>query len=257
MLRGLRMRARYLIGIVAAALVTVTYFSLQSSELLVPVTDYVTVLASGICAILAFLATRRWGIRGKFGIVHLGLFLGISLWFLGDTAWAIYENVLQISIPYPSLADVFYLAGYIPIAIVITQFLRSFGAGLKKQSVIIALAIGLLFLGLTYSLLIGPILVSTEDFLTKSYDVAYPVLDSILAVLAIFVFFVFRGGKIANAWFWLSLGLLLNALADIAFSLGSLQGWYYSGHPVELIQLWGYICLALGLEEQRGGPSVS
>ena len=251
------MRARYLVGIVVAALVTVTYFSLQSSELLIPVTDYVFVLASGICSILAFLATRHWGFRGKAGLVHLGLFLGIFLWFLGDTAWAIYETVLQIEIPYPSLADVFYLVGYIPIAIVITQFLWAFRAGLKRQMAFVALGVGLLFLGLMYAFLIGPLVVSTEDFLAKSYDVAYPVLDSMLVVLAIFMFFVFRGGKIAGAWVWIILGLLLTALADIAFSLGSLQGWYYSGHPIELIQFWGYIGLALGLEEQRNAPIVS
>lgn len=251
------MRTRYLVSIVVAALVTVAYFLLQSSELLVPVTDYVFVLASGICSILAFLVVRHWGFRGKVGVVHLGLFLGIFLWFLGDTAWTIYETILQIEIPYPSLADVFYLVGYIPIAIAIIQFLWAFRATLKKQSTFIALAVGLLFLGMTYTFLIGPIAVSTEDFLTKTYDVAYPVLDSALVVLAIFMFFVFRGGKMAGAWVWISLGLLLTALADIAFSLGSLQGWYYSGHPIELIQFWGYIGLALGLDEQRGASIVS
>jgi hypothetical protein len=95
------------------------------------------------------------------------------------------------------------------------------------------------------------LVLSTEDLLTKSYDVAYPVLDSMLVVLAVFMFFVFRGGKMAGAWVWISLGLLLTALADIAFSLGTLQGWYYSGHPIELIQFWGYIGLALGFDEQR------
>jgi hypothetical protein len=251
------MQTRYLVGIVVAALVTVAYFLLQSSKLLVPVTDYVFVLASGICSILAFLATRRWGIRGKFGLVHLGLFLGIFLWFLGDTTWAIYETVLQIEIPYPSFADVFYLAGYIPLAIGAVQFLWTFRGGLKRQASFVALGVGLLFLGLTYTFLIGPIAVSTKDFLTKGFGVAYPVLDSMLVVLAIFMFFLFRGGKMAGAWVWISLGLLLNALADITFSLGTLQGWYYSGHPIELIQFWGYICLALGLDEQRIASPVS
>ena len=220
-------------------------------------TDYVFVLASGICSILAFLVTRHWGIRGKFGLVHLGLFIGLFLWFLGETTWTIYETVLQTEIPYPSLADVSYIAGYIPIAIGIVQFLWTFRAGLKRQMAFVALGVGLLFLGLTYGFLIGPLLVSTEDIMMKSFDVAYPVLDSMLVVLAIFMLFVFRGGKMAGAWVWISLGLLLTVLADIAFSLGTLQGWYYSGHPIELLDLWGYIAIALGLEEQRSVPIVS
>jgi len=56
----------------------------------------------------------------------------------------------------------------------------------------------------------------------------------------------------AGAWVWISIGLLLSALADIMFSLGTLQGWYYSGHPIELIDLWGSIALGLGFDEQRG-----
>ena len=54
----------------------------------------------------------------------------------------------------------------------------------------------------------------------------------------------------ARPWMWISIGLLLNAFADMLFSLGTLQGWYYSGHPVELVQLYGYIALGLGFYEQ-------
>jgi len=218
------MQTRYLLGIVVGALVIVVYFLLQSSELLVPVTDYVFALASGICSVLAFLAARHWGFRGKFGLVHVGLFFGVFLWFLGDMTWAIYETILHVSIPYPSFADTFYLAAYVPIAVGIVQFLWAFRAGLRRKRVFIALGVGLLWLGLAYAFLVGPIVMSPEDLLTKTYDVAYPVLDSMLAVLAIFIFFTFKGGKTARPWVWLSLGLLLNALADIAFSLGTLQG---------------------------------
>ena len=70
------MPTRYLVGIVVAALITVAYFWLQWSDLLVPVTDYVFVLASRRGSILAFLVTCHWGFRGKVGLVHLGRFLG-------------------------------------------------------------------------------------------------------------------------------------------------------------------------------------
>jgi len=251
------MQTRYLVAIVVWVLVAIAYFLLQPSALLAPVTDVIFSLASGSLAILAFLAGRHWGFQGKFGLVHTGLFVGFFLWFLGDATWTIYETILQIRIPYPSIADVFYLAAYIPIAIGIIQFLWTFRSALNRQRTFLALGVGLLFLGLTYAFLIGPLLMSTENFLTKSFDVAYPVLDSMAVVLAVFMFFVFRGGKMANAWVWISLGLLLSALADISFSLGTLQGWYYSGNPIELIQFSGYICFAIGLDEQRRAIAIS
>ena len=251
------MRTQYVLAIVLAALVTVAYFWLQTSqELLVPVTDWLFPSASGILSILAFLVVHKWGFRGKFGIVHLGLFAGFFMYFLGDTIWAIYETILQIEIPYPSPADAIYLASYIPIAIGIVQFLWSFRSGIKRQRSFAALAVGLLFVALICAFLIGPLVVSAEDSLTKTFDVAYPVLDSMLVVLALFMFILFRGGKMAGSWLWISLGLLLSALADIMFSMGTLQGWYYSGHPIELIYLWGSIGLGLGFVEQRGDQLV-
>jgi hypothetical protein len=250
------MRASYVVATVTAALATVAYFWLQSQALLDTVTDLMFALASGICAILAFLVIRKWGFRGKFGIVHLGLFLGVFLWFLGNATWVVYEAFLQTKIPYPSLADVFYFVAYIPATIGVVQFLWTFRSGFKRQWSLTALSVGLIFLGLTCVFLIGPLTMSAENSLAKIFDVAYPVLDSMLVILALFMFFTFKGGKMAGSWVWISLGVILTAMGGIMFSLGTLQGWYYSGHPVELIQFWGYIALALGFHEQRSGHLV-
>jgi len=245
-------RAKYVIAVLSAALATVAYFVLQPSPLLGPITDWMFALASGICSLLAFLVIRRWGYQGRFGAVHTGMFLGIFLWFLGDTAWAVYGTFFQVAIPYPSFADVFYLSAYVPIVVGVIQFLRIFRHSLSRERAITALVVGLLTLGLTSVLLIGPLLLSSEDILTKFFDLAYPVLDSVLVVLVFFMLFAFRGGKMEKSWIWIAFGLLLNAAADILFSLGTLQGWYYSGHPIELVQLWSYISLGLGFYEQIG-----
>jgi hypothetical protein len=245
------LRARHVIAIIIAGLMALAYFLLQSStQWLIPTTDIMAASASGICSILAFLVAYRWGSQSRFGVVHLGMFLGIFLWFLGDTTWVVYETILHISIPYPSFADIFYLAGYVPIAVGVFQFLRIFHASLTRERVVIAFVMGLLSFVFTLLLVIGPLATSSEDFLAKFFDVTYPVLDSILVLLAFLMVFIFRGGKMAGSWLWIAFGLLLNAGADILFSLGTLQGWYYSGHPIELVQLWAYIGLGLGFYEQ-------
>jgi len=245
-------RAKYVFAIVIAALVSVAYFWWQSWQALAVATDCVYVLASGFCSLLAFLVVRRWGFRGKLGAVHFGLLVGIFFWFLGDLSWTVYETVLRIPIPYPSFADVFYLGAYIPIAVGLVLFLRTFWSGIDRKAFIGGLSLGLFFFLLTCIVLIGPLVMSSEDLLTKFFDVAYPVADSILIVLSIFVLVNFKGGKIAVAWVWICLGLFLAGLYDIMFGLGTLQGWYYSGHPIELVQFYGYICLGLGFYEQRG-----
>jgi hypothetical protein len=40
------------------------------------------------------------------------LFVGLTLWFLGEFTYSYYQIVLDIDVPYPSLGEIFYLLGY-------------------------------------------------------------------------------------------------------------------------------------------------
>jgi hypothetical protein len=246
------MQSRFTFGILTAVVLAVLYAVLQSQGfLLVELSDAVFVLVSGGTSVLALLVVLKRGFRGKFGAVNAGLFLVVFSWFLGETVWTIYELILETPVPYPSLADVFYLAGYLPAILGVAQFLSVFKKGLSELKLILASLSGLLIIGLTYVYLLNPLMVSETDLITKAFDIAYPSLDAILLILAIAMILVFEGATMANPWVWISLGLFLTALADISFSLGTLQGWYYSGHPIELLWLWGYLSLALGFDSQR------
>lgn len=250
------MRARFPIALTVAVILAIVYAWAQSwADILVLVTDYATVVVSGVCSLFGLLVILKLGFRGKFGLVHLGLFLAVFLWFLGETAWAIYEVVFNIPVPYPSLADVFYLAGYFPAAIGILQFISFFRKALNELKAIIATISGLMILGLSYVYLLNPLLTTNSGYLTKSFDLAYPALDAMLLILATAMFFVLEQGLLATPWIWIWLGLVLTAIADIAFSLGTLQGWYYSGHPIELLWLWGYVSIAVGFDAQRTSMS--
>lgn len=92
---------------------------------------------------------------------------------------------------------------------------------------------------------------SSSDAVTKAFDVIYPGLDAILLVLVTMKLIGFSGTKIGNPLLWIFQGLFLYSIADIMFSWGTLSGWYYSGHPVELLWLYGYLGLAIGFTKQR------
>ncbi len=236
----------------ASITLAILYGVLQSwGDLLVPISDVTFVLVSGMCSVFAFLAVRKWGFGGRFGLVYGSLFFGVFLWFFGELIWGIYELVYQISIPYPSLADLFYLAGYIPAILGVSQFLWAFKKGLTGMKLSLAGISGLLIIGLTYVFLLNPLVTVQSETLAKMFDVAYPSLDALLLILTIAMLLLFEGGAMAEGWLWISLGLLLTTVADIAFSFGTIEDWYYSGHPIELAWLWGYVALALGFDDQR------
>jgi hypothetical protein len=43
------------------------------------------------------------------------LFAGVALWFLGEFTYSYYQIVLNMDVPYPSVGEIFYLAGYVPL----------------------------------------------------------------------------------------------------------------------------------------------
>lgn len=42
---------------------------------------------------------------------------GLAFWFLGELSWWIFEVVLGVKVPFPSIADAFWVPGYVPLFI--------------------------------------------------------------------------------------------------------------------------------------------
>ena len=250
--------ARYVVAAAVAVLAALLYFVAQPwSDLLVSLTDVMFVLVSGACSLFAFMVVRKWGIRGAFGEAHLGLFLFVLLQFFGELTWTIYEVVFHVEVPYPSLADLFYLAGYVAGIVGLMRFLSFFARKLPMRRIVLSIIFGLVIVGSTFIFLLSTLITEQADIYTKAFDVAYPGFDAILLSLVVAVFLTLKGGKLAPSWLWIGLGVLLTAIVDIIFSLGTLQGWYYSGHPIELLWVWGYVSMALGFYNQRTSLTMS
>jgi hypothetical protein len=168
-------------------------------------------------------------------------------WFLGELGWAVYALLLNVEIPYPSIADVAWLIGYIPLFIALHLYIRTFGFAFSKTMfAAAAVIVSIVSCGFLFSL-VPPILESgsEEQIIPLVIDFAYPALDLALFSLSILGLLVFVKGKIASAWLFISSAILLNVIGDIFFSFTTLQGTYYNGHFSELFFAWGYILFAL------------
>jgi len=222
-------------------------------------TDVLFVLVSGMTAAFGLLVVRedRKGVQSlthlrlRLRRVHFGFFLVILLWFLGECTWTVYAVILGVQVPYPSIADVFYLAGYIPAFLSILGFMRIFQRLVTPLKKVVSALVGLLILGVTAVFLLTPLSVSSSPVFVKAFDLAYPVMDAVLMALVTTRLIAFIGTSLGRPWTWIFCGLLLYSFADIMFSWGTLAGWYYSGHPIELLWLYGYLAFALGFNRQR------
>lgn len=222
-------------------------------------TDVLFVLTSGVTAIAALLVILKGGeeptslihLRQRLRGVHIGFFFATFFWFVGELTWAVYEVILGIEVPYPSIADVFYLAGYIPALVSIVGFMLIFRKLVTPLKKAVSALIGVLILAVASVFLLGPLFTSPSPAFVKAFDLAYPILDAVLMALVMMRLIAFMGSSLGRPWTWIFFGLLSYSLADILFSWGTLENWYFSGHPIELLWLYGYLMLALGFNRQR------
>jgi len=110
---------------------------------------------AGATVITASFALRRYwgGLSSKLTQVWVCFAIGIFFWFLGELTWAIYSLILNIAIPYPSIADAFWLTGYVPLILALTAYLWLMKPAISKPTLATASTIVLILgiLSSTYS----------------------------------------------------------------------------------------------------------
>lgn len=202
---------------------------------------------AGAAVVSSSFALQKYGrnLRERFSLVWLSFTLGMALWFLGEVCWAVYTLLLGVEIPYPSIADVFWLSGYVPMFIALFLYVKTFGSVLSRRMVGTAMVIVFVLSVLVSATLITPIVGAEEDLVTMFADFAYPLLDLALLSAAILGLAVFSKGSLGKSWLLINAGIMSDVVADILFSYTTAQETYYNGHPLELLFHWGYILFLL------------
>jgi diguanylate cyclase (GGDEF)-like protein len=154
--------------------------------------------------------------------------------------------------PFPSAADVAYLAFYPLIYVGIVLLLRrrvsTFSASLWLDGFVAAAAAG----ALAASVLVEVVVNSTQGSrLVVLTNIAYPIGDIVLLALLVFVFSVTQWQP-GRAWVLIAAGLILNTVGDAIFLYGTAVGSYVEGTYVDLLWPASLILVALAAWQQPG-----
>ena len=97
-------------------------------------TTSAVLLATSTCiSLFVILSNPRKIEVQKFKLV----FIGVTLWFLGEFSYTYYQIVLDTDAPYPGVGEIFYLAGYVPLILFTYRSFKTINrAGLIKRRVI-------------------------------------------------------------------------------------------------------------------------
>jgi len=178
---------------------------------------------------------------------------GFVAFAAGQAVLFTYQVVLRLPSPFPSLADVFFVASY---PLLLTALVRAIGAyaetgypiGTTRERTGTTLTVAAAAVVAGYPAL-KPVIATPAPALEKLLNVAYPVLD--LAVLVpVFILLRiairFRGGEVWKVWAGLLTGFMLMCVGDVLFAYLTAMGQAHLDPLIHVMYILSYACLARG-----------
>ena len=211
-------------------------------------TDIVTLFIDGLVTLALFYASMYCYFHGKR--VYLAwLFLAIARlnYTIADAIWAYTEIVLQ-EIPFPSLADYFYIA-YYPLFMLGIFFLPSIKFT-SSERLKMMLDTGIVMISaiiVFWSLIIAPTIQESGDIdeLSLALSIAYPVADLVLlfAVLELIFKKIYEKGQ--TPLLFLVGAIITLIITDAFFFRLSLEGAYVTGGLLDMGWPVAYVLIGL------------
>ncbi len=222
-----------------------------------PINDFTDVLLGLSLVALAWRASATVGLPTHTRLGWQLFALACLAYWLGNCRWLYNELVLGAT-PFPSLADVGYLA-FIPLALAaVLSFVGPIESRAERARVWIDAATVTIGIGAAiWYFLIYPIYASGHDSLLGLLIAeAYPVGDTILLFGVSALVLKRRPNRFSLPFAWLAAGLALHLAADSSFAYLALRDGYESGGFTDLLYNLSYFLMMLGASLQRRRPDT-
>ena len=175
------------------------------------------------------------------------LFFGLAafLYATGLVIWVYFNLVLKVAIPYPSVADIFFVAFYPVLGLGILTVLGTFVTISNKKVIFetMFLAIVAVFL---INILNRPDLSANLSVLTKVLNVAYPLFDVLLISLT-YVSIRISSRKIEPSLMLIICALIFQAAGNLLFSYRSATNIYWNGDIADFFLTMAGISIAFAV----------
>lgn len=174
--------------------------------------------------VVGWFSVREYGLDSVHGRFFGLMLLGIGLWSTGEAVWFLFEWVLGID-PFPSVADVFYLMGYVPMLMAMKNEITHVGLTSFLKHLGMTVLLGIIFVLVSSVVMYtGIYQVYSQDagFWINAISIAYGVGDLLLvasALLLVNLLHAYKGGKLVGVLSFMTFGFVLTLVADIGFNM--------------------------------------
>ena len=189
-----------------------------------------------------------------------GLVVGWALWALAEIIWAFY-SILGQEVPYPSLADLFWVVGYIPMGIALLVRIRTMPAKPTQSQNLIIWGVSAATILITSIFVFIPVFqgFDPQRLVESILNLIYPLADLFLVIIVWRMFLTLEKGDYGFGWRLVTVGLMLMTFSDLSFTYATWQELYYpnmeantlSRLVVDVPYTVSYLILFLGIYALR------
>ncbi len=195
-----------------------------------PLETVTNLLTSGLGLLATWLAVAVWTLLGKNDPGRrqwAALAIGIGLWTVAELLWAFLSYTMD-EMPYPSIADAFWVPGYLMVLVSATLRYRALKIQWNSRTAQALLGVFAAIFVVVLVLVILPIFASggADSLLVLLLNVFYPAADLLVLFGALLLALSFAGGKFSIPWTMLAAGLATLSLSDILFIYADWNGFY-------------------------------
>jgi len=211
-----------------------------------------------IAAFFGLANARQWGgFKSVMGKAVTLLSAGLLTWGIGTIIFGYYNIVLKVPVPYPSLADAFYIISWPLWAMSMIYLSRATGVQFQLRTLV---GRAILFL-IPIAVIIGSYYVLvvvarqgtlgfTENLLTNFLNLAYPIGDIVILTITILIYglsFKYLGGFFKWACIIVLAGFVLNYIGDFLFVYRTTKEIYFVADFVDFVYTIAFFCLSFGV----------
>ena len=211
----------FFVALLSAITIANLVIILADSDSRLIYSSWMLIINSSIAAGLSLIALvkDRSNIKRDKTAIHLTI--GLVFWFIANIIWGYYEIILDIVSPVPSLADLFLLSAYGFLIYRLLVTYKNLGQ-ITNKKIIYIVSIGTGFF-LIYILNLMLSLTEISNFrglMLFIVTIAYPILNSILTVLALTILLNIKNEKHHFIpWICELIGLLAIVIGDSWFAI--------------------------------------
>jgi diguanylate cyclase len=167
-----------------------------------------------------------------------------ALWALGEMLWSVWELVLVTEVPFPSVADVAYLAA-VPCALAgLVCLSEGVGREHRFRALLDGGLIGVAVLFAGWALVLGAAWQGDGPLLAHAINIAYPVTDVAMMAVAL-LSLLWAKTRHRRALCLLAGAFTMMGIADMAFTWLVDNGSYTSSSQLGVVWIASYVMVAL------------